>query len=241
MAKGFNSSLRNYIISFNQSVERFLRQSGVATKYSGVEIYEEFGPDECDLRGSFQGLPMSMGSRPSENVLFTAKLRGISRRGELSLIGYGTEIGYFRQTNAATPVNEMEPIAGYHYDFDCGGGKYNHPVFHAQPKMKAGERFLEMNPHFSHKGYPENKEIRTLRIPTPQMDVFSAIVMVLADHVADPEDPKRIFGDFLDTFASKMIQFDLENIRNLVTEPFFNANPHRIQSWYPKPLMPGVL
>ncbi len=242
MANGFNSSLEAYLPQFNSMVSSLLKSFGLITVFSGVTIYERKGENDCCLMASFQGLPQRPGStkKSSENVFITAVLSGGVKSGQAYLTRYGTEIGYFRQTNASEPLCDLLPITGYHYDFDCDGQKFNHPVFHVQPKMTAGDRYIGMKPNITHQNYPELNEIRTVRIPTPQMDIFSTIVMVLADHVALPNDPNRTFGDFLEKFERGMIQFDLEPIRALVTEPFFNANPHRIHSWYPKPLPKAV-
>lgn len=237
MAKGFTSSLRNYIPTFDLNVKKLLRDSGLQTVFSGVDIFGPPDENGCTLMASFLGLPQRPGSRKnnSENVFITAKLSGNLKDRRLHLTHYGTEIGYFRQTNASNPLNDLEPITGYHYDFDCDGNKFNHPIFHAQPKITAGDRYLGIKKNITHRAYPDHKEIRTIRIPTPQMDIFSAIVMILADHVAEPSDPQRRFGDFLESFARDMIRFDIEGIRQLVSQPFLDASPHRVQFWYPKP------
>lgn len=235
MEKGFTLSVRNYLSTFELLVKKLLRDSGLQTVFN-IGLFDQSDDNGCMLMASFQGLPQHSGSRKrnSENIFITARLSGNIKNKKLHLTHYGTEIGYFRQTDASKPLNELEPIAGFHYDFDCDAKKMNHPVFHAQPKMTAGDRYLELNKNISHNGYPAHKEIRTIRIPTPQMDIFSAIVMILADHVAEPEDTQRRFSRFLDVFEKDMIKFDLDGIRQLVSQPFFDANPHRVQCWYPK-------
>jgi hypothetical protein len=238
MAKGFNSSLRAYLPIFDSLVRGFLKDSGLQTEFSGVSIFSQTEESSCDLMASFQGLPQRPGSRKfaSENIFITARLSGLVKAGQLHLTQYGTEIGYFRQTNASEPLLDLLPITGYHYDFDCDGKKFNHPVFHAQPKLTAGDRYIGLKTNITHQKYPDQSEIRTIRIPTPQMDIFSAIVMVLADHVALPDDPNRRFGNFIESFEEKMIKFDLDGIEKLVSTPFFQANPHAVHCWYPKPL-----
>ncbi|QKY07504.1 hypothetical protein [Janthinobacterium lividum] len=241
MAMGFNSSLRVYLPTFDLLVRGFLKDSGLQTVFSGVSIYSQTDESACDLMASFEGLPQRPGSKKfaSENIFITAKLAGLAKSGQLHLTHYGTEIGYFRQTNASAPLCDLLPITGYHYDFDCDGKKFNHPVFHAQPKITAGDRYIGRNQNITHRNYPEHDEIRTIRIPTPQMDIFSAIVMVLADHVALPADPNRKFGNFLEAFEKTMIKFDLNGVEKFVSTPFFQANPHLVQCWYPKPIPKG--
>lgn len=243
MAKGFNSSLEIYSRGFNAMVSALLKDLGFLTVFSGVNIYEANKDlSGCCLMASFQGLPQRPGStkKSSENVFITAMLSGAVKAGIPHLTHYGTEIGYFRQTNASEPLRDLLPITGYHYDFDCDGKKFNHPVFHVQPKITAGKRYIKMRPDITHHNYPDVHEISTIRIPTPQMDIFSTIVMVLADHVVLPDDPGRKFGDFLEKFENGMIKFDLENIKALVTTPFLDAKTHPIHSWYPKPVTKAV-
>jgi len=237
MAKSFNSLLRAYIPNFDSLVKSLLKGLGLPTVYSGVIIYEQPDDSSCSLKVSFQGLPQRPGSvkGSTENVFITAMLSGAVKDGKAHLTHYGTEIGYYRQTSASRPLCDLLPITGYHYDFDCDGKKFNHPVFHAQPKATAGDRYIRLSRDITHQGYPHSDELRTIRIPTPQMDIFSSIVMILADHVILPDDPKRKFGDFLESFEKNMIRFDLESIEKLVSTSFFNANLHRIHSWYPKP------
>lgn len=237
MARSFNSLLRAYIPNFDSLVTSLLKELGLQTVYSGVIIYEQKDESSCSLKASFQGLPQRPGSAKgsTENIFITAKLSGAVKAGMPHLSHYGTEIGYYRQTSASQPLCDLLPITGYHYDFDCDGKKFNHPVFHAQPKVTAGDRYIRLSRDITHQEYPQSNELRTIRIPTPQMDIFSSIVMILADHVILPDDPKRKFGNFLEAFEKNMIKFDLESIEALVTTSFFNANPHRIHSWYPKP------
>lgn len=218
-------------------VRALLKELGLQTLFSGVLIYDQKDDYDCYVMASFQGLPQRPGSskNATENVFITARLSGTIKKGKAHLTHYGTEIGYYRQTKASEPLKDLIPITGFHYDFDCDGKKFNHPVFHAQPKVTAGERYISLKKDITTGNYPEFKEIRTIRIPTPQMDIFSAIVMIMADHVIMPDDPKRKFGNFLEEFEKNMIQFDLGNIEKLVTEPFYTANPHKIHSWYPRP------
>ncbi|MDN4056473.1 hypothetical protein QPK32_25780 [Massilia sp. YIM B02763] len=178
MAKGFNSLLRAYLPTFDALVRHFLKDSGLQTVFSGVSIFGQTDETSYDLMASFEGLPQRPGSRRghSENVFITARLSGNVKAGQLRLTHYGTEIGYFRQTKASEPLCDLLPITGYHYDFDCDGKKFNHPVFHAQPKLKAGERYISLKANITHRVYPDFDEIRTIRIPTPQMDIFSDIV-----------------------------------------------------------------
>lgn len=232
-----NRILIRYLTDFNDRTNRLLKELGLPTQFSGVETYGIPDNNNIYLKASFQGLPKRPGSTKScsENIFITAIVSGFDKGGHLWLTKYATEIGYFRQSNASSPLTDLIPITGYHYDFDCDGTKFNHPVFHAQPKITAGDRYISLTKDITHRDYPDHKELRTIRIPTPQMDIFSSIVMMLADHVIAPDDPKRLFGNYLEQFERSMIKFDLDFISSHITSSFFNANSHHIHNWYPKP------
>lgn len=89
---------------------------------------------------------------------------------------FGTQVAYFRQK-----AGSMAHIYGVHYDADEASP--GHPVFHSQ--MKAMLAMSNVIP-----GYEaidiENKMVGvlgTVRIPTAQMDVFSVVEQVCADHL----------------------------------------------------------
>ena len=96
----------------------------------------------------------------------------------LRTIGFGTRVGYFRSKR-----NRLEHVYGVHYDMDERGD--GHPVFHSQ--LGPMEEFASaVCKHYrlnvevvDHVG----KMLRNVRIPTAQMDFFSVLTQLCADHL----------------------------------------------------------
>ena len=104
---------------------------------------------------------------------------------------YGTEVGYFR-----SKPKQLDHIFGVHYDMD--ERDYRHPVFHGQLASRAEfgdyirkhfHRDCEIVDHMS-------KVLHTARIPTAQMDVFSVLTQICADHLIGPKPTKHVTGAF---------------------------------------------
>jgi hypothetical protein len=104
---------------------------------------------------------------------------GPDYRQRLQTKAFSTEIGYFRLKDGKT-----EHVYGAHYDIDEGAP--GHPVFHSQvsPQMDLLEHVKEQFRKES-----ESKEdrvrflLRNVRTPSAQMDIFSVIAQVCADHL----------------------------------------------------------
>ena len=98
--------------------------------------------------------------------------------GSLQTTWFSTEVGYFRLKR-----NRLEHVYGVHYDMDKRGD--GHPVFHAQlspAKCFASvirEEFCldaEVKDHV-------RPILRNVRTPTAQMDFFSVLTQLCADHL----------------------------------------------------------
>jgi hypothetical protein len=98
---------------------------------------------------------------------------------------FGTEVGYFRLKDGF-----LEHVYGVHYDLD--EVLPGHPVFHAQLSSRI-DLAETVNKLFRVKGELKDfftPKLRNIRIPTAQMDVFSTVLQICADHLiyngADP-------------------------------------------------------
>lgn len=94
---------------------------------------------------------------------------------------FGTEVAYFRQK-----AGSLEHVYGAHYDMD--EEKPGHPVFHAQfgSKQAFGGAVLEL---FKREEAVVDKTgviLGTVRTPTAQMDIFSVLAQICADHLMGP-------------------------------------------------------
>lgn len=96
--------------------------------------------------------------------------------------GFSTRIGYFRQKKVS-----LKHVYGAHYDFE--ENTFGHPVFHAQ-LCSLIDFISVIGDQFNF--IPENAGqfcgfLKNVRTPTAQMDVFSAITQVCADHMIPPQ------------------------------------------------------
>ena len=97
----------------------------------------------------------------------------------LRTMNFATRVGYFRLRG-----RQLVHVYGVHYDMDKGG--QGHPVFHAQLGTMA--KFVtEVEQRFrlnSEVGDDHVKcVLRNVRTPTAQMDFFSVLTQLCADHL----------------------------------------------------------
>lgn len=120
-------------------------------------------------------------TKPNLFVVVEGYLR-VSRTmydGRLMTTGFGTHVAYFRYKEVEAKLTHD---LGVHYDFDSES--ISHPAFHSQFKT-----FLKLHTEVS-KSYrldlvvEDNMStaLRGVRIPSAQMDVFSVILQICADH-----------------------------------------------------------
>ena len=91
---------------------------------------------------------------------------------------FGTEVAYFR-----VKQDRLEHIFGAHYDMD--DSDYRHPVFHVQLASRTESSSHVRDLFSQNRKVMDNMDrvFRTVRIPTAQMDVFSVLTQVCADHL----------------------------------------------------------
>lgn len=94
---------------------------------------------------------------------------------------FGTEVAYFRQK-----AGNLEHVYGAHYDMD--EEKPGHPVFHAQFKSREelGAAVLELFKRNESIVDMTGSILGTVRTPSAQMDIFSVLAQICADHLIGP-------------------------------------------------------
>src|SRR5215218_4719682 len=99
-------------------------------------------------------------------------------RESLATHAFATKVAYFRRS-----ANCLTHVYGAHYDFSLS--EVGHPVFHGQMRS-----YLELaegiRQHFgiNHEVVDNVRGLlRTVRVPTAQMDAFSLFVQLCADHL----------------------------------------------------------
>jgi hypothetical protein len=151
-----------------------------------------------------------------------------SKRGTLATHDFGTKVAYFRRS-----LRSLDHVFGGHYDFSRS--ELGHPVFHGQLRSYPG--LAE-----SVKAYYSIDQaviindcvkglLRTVRVPTAQMDVFSLFVQLCADHLlyinSGPEE-KAAFNSLLR--GSAFCQGAAFQVPRLETEEACTC--YRARHWY---------
>jgi len=147
---------------------------------------------------------------------------------QIRTLNFGTQAAYFRLKGKT-----LNHIYGAHFDFSQS--ELGHPVFHGQMKS-----FSEFSGVIKDRGWFEDfvledavdGVLRTVRLPSAQMDVFSYFLQVVADHMLGAmsgEDEKLRFSEMLD--RSKTIQGAGSQVARLQVAPAIHC--YRAAHWYP--------
>jgi hypothetical protein len=147
--------------------------------------------------------------------------------GRLVVHDFGTQVGYFRRKNHA-----LTHVYGAHYDFALD--EVGHPVFHAQMSS-----FLELSAciveQYGYDGEAHDSVagvLRSVRVPTAQLDAFSLFVQICADHLifskSGPEE-KAAFNSLV--AKSMFCQGAAGRVARLSTDEARVC--YRAPRWYP--------
>ncbi|MCY4560059.1 MAG: hypothetical protein OXF79_27605 [Chloroflexi bacterium] len=139
---------------------------------------------------------------------------------------FGTEVAYFR-----VKQDRLEHIFAAHYDMD--DSDYRHPVFHAQlaSHMDSSEHVRSFFSQDREVTNNMNKVLRTVRIPTAQMDVFSVLIQVCADHLIGQQPAPSTTSAFEDLKTASSFFVGAGNrFEYLHTAPAPNC--YRASHWY---------
>jgi hypothetical protein len=139
---------------------------------------------------------------------------------------FGTEVGYFRLKGGG-----LEHVYGVHYDLD--EVLPGHPVFHAQISSRMDlapsvRELFRLNDELTDLFVPK---LPNIRIPTAQMDVFSAISQICADHLIYSGADQTVKDAFSE--IQSMNSFFVGAAHRM---PFLNSMPatgcYRSPHWY---------
>ena len=200
MEISMNKNLRDVadtmITAWNNSIIeiRKLNSRVAITQLPNTNIFEE--DKSCPLDAmNFKMTPVVFDlpehATQSKNSLFlvlSGKLSFVTTSNFSNLVtkSYSTQIEYFRKGN------NLKFIGTVHYDFDKRN-LTNHPKFHSQFSNKISE--FEKT-HLK-KSYPSpckiSNFIESARIPTVQLDCYSALLQICADHLVHNTLHKEIF------------------------------------------------
>ena len=151
------------------------------------------------------------------------------RQSRLRTHSFGTQIGYFR----AKP-GSLEHVYGAHYDID--ETQPGHPVFHAQMKSKIefAERIMATYTLSTTICDRVSQILRNVRVPTAQMDVFSVILQICADHLMSSASDQQAKTSFA-AMAKSCGFFDGAAHRLSYLNDGLAPCCYRSVHWYPEP------
>lgn len=142
---------------------------------------------------------------------------------------FGTEVGYFRQKDQA-----LEHVYGAHYDMD--EKKPGHPVFHAQlgSKCMFGIAVRDLFKRDEDIVDRLGVIIGTVRLPSAQMDIFSVVAQICADHLIGPNPSDELKKAFA------RLRNSCDFLLGAGHRLSFLSNPHaagcyRASHWYEAP------
>lgn len=247
MSRNFYVSLEKNLLSLNQNIKSFLQEVDGITQFTGIHLlpHTRNTPNIgifCALRNIPKGNTKSrrLHSERKDHIF----INGILTQHEKNdfIKSYGTQISYCASLNPKNP-DELTSIMGYHYDVSLDEKSCNHPVFHAQQNSKLFRAIFDEDNRGPYEQYIRKThcksiedpiEIRTIRIPTPQMDAISAIFMVIADYIVRTQDDKHNekFTELLKKANNIIIPVNFEPL-TCFDQELIDTNLC-ITNWYPK-------
>jgi hypothetical protein len=120
--------------------------------------------------------------------------------GQLRTTGFGTRVAYFRKVGG-----RFDHVFGAHFDYS--ENELGHPLFHGQFK-NLKDMFHVIADNLKVAGQVETgfaNVLSTVRLPTAQLDVFSLLLQVFADHLLSKtsnQEEKAAFNRLLAHAAS---------------------------------------
>ena len=121
----------------------------------------------------------------------------IDKNSKLRTKSFSTNVGYFRYKHPT-----LEHVYGAHYDIDERG--LGHPVFHAQIGTQM-DLLAHVNEHYRPQRTAEDrvtKILRNVRTPSAQMDIFSVVAQICADHLIHEDSGQEVRDAFSTMRAS---------------------------------------
>jgi|TARA_R100001224_G_scaffold109663_1_gene87339 hypothetical protein len=167
-----------------------------------------FKCDICDL-AKFESVSDSGKSdRKSKiNIYVKGHMHAIKKGKDIYFTKYKTDVLYCRPNKPSEKLNLKDPI-GFHYDFDKEVSPA-HPVFHAQQDNSVLVHDIHDKLNVSLEK-SKNRGFGSVRIPTSQLDFYSTILMIIADHLVDHDEGIHvsIFSDLISQCHQKWFKPD---------------------------------
>lgn len=168
----------------------------------------------------------------TQNTMFVVVEGRIALRREafvqakrLQTHSFATHAGYFRKTTAG-----LSHVYGAHFDFSLA--QSGHPLFHSQMKSFANLA-THVQEHYDVEGPITDcvrEVLRNVRVPTAQMDFFSFLLQVTADHLLRTHPTQEERDAFNSLVSSAFLQGAAFQVNRLATEAARSC--YRARHWY---------
>lgn len=159
-------------------------------------------------------------------------ITGRSQDGRLQISRYSTQLLYC-SPKESYKYNELKVSSGLHFDFEHEVQPV-HPIFHMQLDNSALADEIQYYHKYIETVEPMQGENRFFRVPTSQMDIFSTLVMILADHFIDKQDPNQCndFLSFVGQIQKYSLDIDLQRCNRTFGGHLTTAANLNSSSWY---------
>ena len=146
----------------------------------------------------------------------------VSRK--LKTVSFGTEVAYFRMRR-----EKLNHVYGAHYDFSLD--EIGHPIFHGQMKSFADRGQLVSDTFTLDCEYEDHipNILRTVRVPTAQMDFFALVLQLSADHLMSKNSSAEQREAFEDL---RKASFSIQGAGHLWAQLVQAPTCMRTQHWY---------
>lgn len=225
------------------ALQEHVRRVNQATQFTPADGWEVFKPDyekSTDEIAHFEINPLLInmperGNLPSNDlfVVFAGRIScdvNAALNQKLLTRGFASKVGYFARKRSA-----LDHVYGAHYDFDIE--RLAHPAFHAQLGSYSDE-FLPYVLDYGRLNLPiENDRmqglLQNIRVPIAQLDFFSCLIQLVADHLLWEDsgtNERQVFDDLVK--LDHLVQGTTAEIPSLVNGSHIPC--HRGSHWYTK-------
>ncbi|MQA38517.1 hypothetical protein [Rugamonas aquatica] len=201
----------------------------------------------------FFSIPQKNSSASDKLVVFidgTFEFRKGSQKGEAAtLTSTHSNVAFFKPRADAESL-KLDLIDAYHFDhFNEDPLKSApHPVFHAQRNIRTDDTFGKFRQALKENN--KNSEIidmdqkrkndlfglKTFRLPTPQIDLFSLSAILAADHLTGQcqtnSKTYKSFKDFLDCISDTSVQAIQLSHQNVTRAELADHSHRFVWKWY---------
>lgn len=204
--------------------------------HSEIFTLDEGAPDD-EVKLNFGPIVFNVPERPNKdtpNLFVVVKGWLIIEPPEvgqknLRTKNFGTEVAYFRKKE-----KNLAHIYGAHFDMDEHSP--GHPIFHAQfgPKQDFIGAIHDLFKRDEEILNQVGEMLRTVRTPTAQMDIFSVITQICADHLMNKDSGHDVKNAFAQLRESSNILIGAAHRLPFLSDASA-ARCYRASHWYDAP------